>query len=131
MEPGRRSVHLPFTRLRLEKTMKRRDSAIVVLLLLLAANLPAVASENVAMAIHSCLGAGEARDVIAENHLITSTIAMGNAAQKVQADALAGRLCRWNQQYVYEITLLRRDGRVIHAFVEALTGKIVGTQNVE
>ncbi len=81
------------------------------------------------MPARSCLASAEAREAIAAHHLINSTMAMNNAAIKVQADALAGKLCRWTEQYVYEITLLRRDGRVIHAFIDARTGEVVGSQN--
>ena len=89
---------------------------------------PALAAGEPALA-RTCFASAEARDAIAQNHLINSTIAMKNAAVKVQADALAGKLCRWTEQYVYEITLLRRDGRVIHAFIDARTGEVVGAQN--
>ena len=79
----------------------------------------------------TCLPAADARAVIGQNRLLPSTVAMRNAAARVQADALAGKLCRWGEGYVYEITLLRRDGRVIHAFIDALTGKTVGTRNLD
>ena len=125
-----RSVHPPFTGGCLEKAMKILVN-LALAILLLAPCLHVAASESNELAMQGCLPASEAREIIAEYHLVNSTTAMSNAAQKVQADALAGRLCRSNQQFIFEITLLRRDGRVIHAFVEALTGKVVGTQNVE
>ena len=40
-----------------------------------------------------------------------------------QADALSTRLCRLGELFLYEINLLRRDGRVIRVFVDAASGK--------
>ena len=96
-------------------------------LLAVSASLASAAGEPAAA--RACFASAEARDAIAQNHLINSTIAMRNAAIKLQGEALAGKLCRWTEQFVYEITLLRRDGRVIHAFIDARTGEVVGAQN--
>ena len=88
-------------------------------------------ASEVALGERSCLLTADARSVISQNHLIESSLAMKNAAIKAQSVAIAGKLCRWSEQYVYEITLLRRDGRVIHAFIDARSGEIVGTRNLD
>ena len=76
-----------------------------------------------------CLHPGEARSAIAQFRLLDSSEALVKAASRMQADALAGKLCRWSEQFVYEITLLRRDGRVIHISIDAITGKTLGSVN--
>jgi len=54
---------------------------------------------------------------------------MRDASAFAHAEALAGRLCHWNDLDVYEITLLRPDGRVIHVFMNAASGQLVGARN--
>jgi uncharacterized membrane protein YkoI len=76
-----------------------------------------------------CLGPAEAREAIAAHRLTEPFPAMRNAASQMRAEAVGERLCRWNEEYVYEITLLRRDGRVIRLFVDAASGKPVGSTN--
>jgi len=44
------------------------------------------------------------------------------------ADPLRSRLCRWNDEYVYEITLLRRDGKVMNVFIKAEDGSLVNAR---
>ncbi|MEI9916899.1 MAG: hypothetical protein WDN29_15125 [Methylovirgula sp.] len=46
------------------------------------------------------------------------------AARRYEAEALGVRLCRRKEQYIYEISLLRTNGRVIHVYTNALTGQI-------
>ena len=76
-----------------------------------------------------CLTTQDARVAIVQHNLAESSSVMRNAALQVQAEALSGKLCRWNDRYVYEITLLGHDGRVIHVFLNAMDGKTVGVQN--
>ena len=40
-----------------------------------------------------------------------------------RAEALSTRLCRKGELLLYEIDLLRRDGRVLKVFVDAVSGK--------
>ena len=75
-----------------------------------------------------CLSAAEAREAIAEHHLADSFSVMRSAALQAGAQALAAKLCRWNEQFVFEITLLDRGGRVTHVFVGASDGKAVGAR---
>ena len=93
---------------------------------LLAASLFALAAHSAQAApARVCLSASEAREAIAEHHLADSFSVMRSAAQQAGAQALAAKLCRWSEQYVYEITLLERGGRVTHVFVGASDGKAV------
>jgi uncharacterized membrane protein YkoI len=54
---------------------------------------------------------------------------MRSAASRSQAEAIGVKLCRWSEELVYEMSLLRRDGRVIHVFVNAKTGLAIGSNN--
>ena len=44
------------------------------------------------------------------------------AASRFQAEALGVRLCRHKEQYIYEISLLRTKGRVIHVLHQCSDG---------
>jgi hypothetical protein len=79
--------------------------------------------------LRSCLIPSEAREAIALHRLSEPFEAMRNAATQMRAEAVGERLCRWNDQFIYEITLLRRDGRVIHLYIDAASGKAVGASN--
>ena len=72
-----------------------------------------------------CLSAPEAREAIGANRLADSLSVMISAAQQTHAEALAAKLCRWDDKFVYEITLLGRDSRVIHVFMNAADGRTV------
>ena len=96
---------------------------------LLAASLFATAVNGAQAApARVCLSAAEAREAIAEHHLADSFSVMRSAALQAGAQALAAKLCRWNEQFVFEITLLDRGGRVTHVFVGASDGKAVGAR---
>ena len=42
-----------------------------------------------------------------------------------KSEALSAKLCRNEDDFVYEIALLHRDGKFFRAHVSALTGKLV------
>ena len=50
--------------------------------------------------------------------------ALKSAAQQRKAEALSARLCVSGDEYIYEITLLHRDGRFIHIQLQAETGRL-------
>jgi uncharacterized membrane protein YkoI len=72
-----------------------------------------------------CFSTVETRDRILANGLAEPFAAMRHAAALLQAEAIGARLCRWDDELVYEISLLRRDGRVIRSFFDAKTGQII------
>jgi uncharacterized membrane protein YkoI len=76
-----------------------------------------------------CFSAGETRDKILANGLFEPFHAMKSTAGRLQAETIGIKLCRWNEELVYEISLLRRDGRVIHVFLDAKTGQAMGSKN--
>ena len=73
----------------------------------------------------TCLSAAETREEIKQAHLREPFAALKFAAQHFKAEALSARLCRIDDEFVYEIALLHKDGKYFHAHVSATTGKLV------
>lgn len=82
----------------------------------------------VAKAEHSggCLTVAESREALRGQKLATVAMAQGEAARRAHAEPLRGRLCRWNDELVYEIILLREDGKLTRVSVRAKDGSVVG-----
>lgn len=75
----------------------------------------------------ACLDAAGTRAAIVEFKLESPISAQRAAVQKAGGgEFLRSRLCRWNEVYIYEISLLPRDGRVTQVYVRATDGRIVG-----
>ncbi len=97
-------------------------SRFLILLPAVALCLPAMAAADVT---RTCLTAAETRTAIAENGLLDPLNVLKSTAGTTKAEPLRNRLCRWNQDFVYEISLLRHDGKVIRTFVRASDGKTI------
>jgi uncharacterized membrane protein YkoI len=52
-------------------------------------------------------------------------LALKTAAAQRKAEALSARLCHSDDEFIYEITLLHRDGRLSHVEMEADSGKFI------
>lgn len=76
-----------------------------------------------------CYSMAETREKILAHGLFEPFRVMKSAASRSQAEAIGVKLCRWSEELVYEMSLLRRDGRVIHVFVNAKTGQAVDSRN--
>jgi uncharacterized membrane protein YkoI len=72
----------------------------------------------------ACLNAAETRELVKSRRLIEPFAALKSAGAQRKAEALSAKLCRAGDEFVYEITLLHRDGRLVHVEMEAATGKI-------
>ncbi len=48
---------------------------------------------------------------------------MHAAARELNGEALGARLCRLEEMLIYEISVLRSDGRVVKLLFDAVTGK--------
>ena len=94
----------------------------VVLIATVLTAAPAGAAESERV----CLDAAQTLAAVRDHGLTDPGTAQRTAAAEVRAEALRARLCRWNEDYVYEITLLRRDGKVMHVNVRAADGKVAG-----
>jgi uncharacterized membrane protein YkoI len=69
-----------------------------------------------------CFSAQETREKILTHKLSEPFRVMRFAAAQSQAEAIGAKLCRWRDEFVYEISLLRHDGHVLHVFVNAADG---------
>ncbi len=76
----------------------------------------------------SCLNASETRAALDHNKFTDPAAALRSAAAVAHAEPLRSRLCRWNDDYVYEITLLRRDGKVMRVVIKAEDGSLVNAR---
>jgi hypothetical protein len=79
---------------------------------------------HVVAAKPACLNAAETRETVKSRHLLEPFAAIKFAGAQRKAEALSAKLCRSGDDFVYEITLLLRDGRLVHVDMEAGTGKI-------
>lgn len=73
---------------------------------------------------HVCLATSETREAIKAHHLVEPFVALKSASMSVKAEALSAKLCRLGEEFVYEIALLHRDGRLVHVVMNAVTGKL-------
>lgn len=71
-----------------------------------------------------CYSKVETREHIHEERLAEPFAVIRATAGALRAEALGARLCRSNGTTVYEIDLLDRSGRIIHAIVDAATGRL-------
>ena len=71
----------------------------------------------------ACIVESDTREEIKSHHLLEPFVVLKSAGAALKAEALRARLCRAGDDFVYEITLLHRDGRVVHIVVDAATGK--------
>lgn len=69
-----------------------------------------------------CYNRVETREKVASHGLRESLVLLREAAFEFGADPLNARLCRNRDQFVYEMSLLRRDGRVVRLVVDAASG---------
>jgi hypothetical protein len=84
----------------------------------------AEAASHTAAAKPACLNAAETRETVKTRRLLEPFAALKFASAQRKAEALSAKLCRTGEDFVYEITLLLRDGRLVHVDMEAGTGKI-------
>jgi hypothetical protein len=76
-----------------------------------------------------CLPQNETREEIKERHFLEPYAVLKSAAAQFKAEALSAKLCHLGDEFVYEITLLPRDGRLVHAVMSASTGKLISARN--
>ncbi|HZD30132.1 MAG TPA: hypothetical protein VE779_00580 [Candidatus Angelobacter sp.] len=74
-----------------------------------------------------CLNAAETREQAKAHRLLEPFVALKTAAAQLQAEALSARLCHADEKFIYEIILLRRNGRLLHVDMEADSGKLISS----
>jgi uncharacterized membrane protein YkoI len=76
-----------------------------------------------------CFSMAETREKILAHGVFEPFRVMRDVASRSQAEAIGVKLCHWSEDLVYEMSLLRRDGRVIQVFVNAKTGQVISSKN--
>jgi hypothetical protein len=76
-----------------------------------------------------CYSTAETRDKIAADGLSEPFQTMRSVAVMAQAEAIGAKLCRRSDDLVYEIRLLRLDGRIIQIVVDAKTGRTIDSND--
>ena len=102
-----------------------RRAAVSILVTVCAAARAAEAEPHAAALKPVCLSAAETRDEVKAHNLLEPFAALKDAAQQRKAEALSARLCHAGDQFIYEITLLHRDGRLTRVQMEAGAGKLI------
>jgi len=100
-------------------------AAVVCLAMMSPAARGSEAEPHAASGKPACLSASETREQVKARKLVEPYVALKTAAQQRKAEALSAKLCASGDDYFYEITLLHRDGRLIHVQMEAATGKLI------
>jgi hypothetical protein len=77
---------------------------------------------------HSCFTAAETREKIFKLGLVEPFYVMKNATARLQAEVIGLRLCSRREELVYELSLLRHDGRIIHVLADAKTGQLASAK---
>ncbi len=70
-----------------------------------------------------CFSTSQTREKIEAHKLIEPLACMRAAAHELNGEALGARLCRHEDLYIYEISVLRPDGRIVKFLFDAATGK--------
>lgn len=88
------------------------------------------AAEDVSRPVpeRACFNAPETREKILANSLADPFALLRAQASEQRAEPIAVKLCRIGDSYVYEIDLLRRDGRLIHSRLDARSGRLTADQ---
>jgi uncharacterized membrane protein YkoI len=73
--------------------------------------------------LHECFSTAETRDHIAHRKLVEPFALMQSAGRETDGDPIAARLCHIGDLFIYEISLLRPDGRIVRILVDAVSGK--------
>jgi uncharacterized membrane protein YkoI len=76
-----------------------------------------------------CFSQREMQDVVTNNKVVAPALAVGAARRAVPgADMLRAMLCSDGAVYLYVISVLRKDGRVVHVVVDGPSGKVAAVQ---
>jgi uncharacterized membrane protein YkoI len=81
----------------------------------------AVAEENASAT--QCFSTAQTRDKIMAEKLGDPFVSMRAAEARVKGEALNARLCRKGENFIYEISIVRQDGRVVKVLYDAANGQ--------
>ncbi len=100
----------------------------LIALAMAAAGAAAAEDVNRPVPERACFNAPETREKILAHGLADPFALLRAQAAEQHADPIAVKLCRHGDVFVYEIDLLRRDGRLIHSRVDARSGRLTAEQ---
>jgi uncharacterized membrane protein YkoI len=73
-----------------------------------------------------CLGSGDVQEAIAQGKVIEPKAAIATARQRAPgAEVMRGGLCRQGEALIYQILILRKDGRLVHITIDGASGKVL------
>ena len=75
--------------------------------------------------VHGCMSPADARDVLISQKFVAPFRAVAEASRAQGGETVGLQLCLSGDTFVYDVTLLRRDGRVSHTLVDAHTGAVL------
>ncbi|MBM3609513.1 MAG: hypothetical protein FJX29_13890 [Alphaproteobacteria bacterium] len=103
-------------------------NGMIALTILAMANMaqPAAAADEPQL---HCYSARETSERVARLRLHNPLMAMRTTARRIKADPLRTRLCRSGPRLVYELSLIRRDGKVQKVYLNAQNGSPVTLTN--
>ena len=70
-----------------------------------------------------CYTVAQTREKIAQHGLADPVPLLRKAGAENQGEPLAARLCRKGEVFIYDITVMRRDGRIERVPINAADGK--------
>jgi hypothetical protein len=76
-----------------------------------------------------CFSTAESREKIGIHRLSEPFQLMRMLSSRLHAEAVGVKLCRSHERLIYELSLLRHDGHIIHVSVDAENGQPVGSKN--
>ncbi|WP_036296843.1 PepSY domain-containing protein [Methylosinus sp. PW1] len=100
--------------------MRRIVSKILAFIVAAPQAASAMAADRPAL---QCLPIAETRQLISDRRLGDPFALMQAASVAAHAEPINAKLCREHEELVYEISLLRRDGRVVRIYLDAATGQ--------
>jgi uncharacterized membrane protein YkoI len=76
-----------------------------------------------------CFSTAESREKIEAHRLPEPFQLMRTLSSRLHAEAVGVKLCRSRERLIYELSLLRHDGHIIHVSIDAESGQPVGSKN--
>ena len=87
------------------------------------------ARAEIAILAHPCLSPREMQEVVSSERVVAPALAIAAAKRAVpNAEMLRANMCRDRDALIYVISVLRKDGRVVHVVIDARSGKIGAIQ---
>ncbi|MET0606118.1 MAG: PepSY domain-containing protein [Beijerinckiaceae bacterium] len=109
------------------QALMRHDGAVPrpLLFLSVAFSLALLGRAAPARAQAECLNSSATQEAVAEKRAVPPSQALRAARHHAPGETLRARLCHHNDQLVYWVTVLMRDGKVGRVLVDAADGHVV------